>query len=43
LSAITTAATHGQGSSVGVLLGGLALITVLAGGMALARKRSDIA
>jgi hypothetical protein len=43
LDAFTTAATHGGGSSVAVLLAGLVLITLLAGGTALARRRADIA
>jgi hypothetical protein len=43
LHAIATAATHGEGSSTGLLIGGLLLITALVGGTALARRRFDAA
>jgi hypothetical protein len=39
LDAFTRAATHGEGSSIGVLVGGLVLITAVAGGTAFARRR----
>jgi len=40
LDAITSAATSGDGSSIGVLAAGLVLIAAMAGGTALARRRS---
>lgn len=40
LSAVTAAAAHGDGSSIGALVIGLVLISALAGGLALARRRS---
>jgi hypothetical protein len=40
LDAITTAATSGDGSSVGVLAAGLLLIAAMAAGTAFARRRS---
>jgi hypothetical protein len=43
LDAVTTAATgSGDGSSIGLLLGGLVLITVVAGGVAIMRRRSPV-
>jgi hypothetical protein len=43
LRALATAATHGEGSSIGVLLAGLLAITALAGGTALTRRRNAAA
>jgi hypothetical protein len=40
LDAITTAATSGEGSSIGVLAAGLLLIAAMAAGTAFARRRS---
>ena len=40
LSAITSAASHGDGSSIGVLVAGLLLISAVAVGLALVRRRS---
>lgn len=39
VDAFTTAATHGGGGSVGVLAIGLVVITLMAGGIALSRRR----
>ncbi|HEY0633518.1 MAG TPA: hypothetical protein VGC98_15785 [Thermoleophilaceae bacterium] len=40
LHALATAATSGEGSSIGLLVGGLVLITALLGGTALAARRN---
>jgi hypothetical protein len=41
IDAVASSATSADGSSMGLLLGGLVLIAALAGGMALARRRYD--
>jgi hypothetical protein len=41
LHAIATAATSGEGSSIGLLAGGLVLITALLGGTALVARRNN--
>jgi hypothetical protein len=43
VDAFTTAATHGGGGSVGVLAIGLVVITLMAGGIALSRRRANLA
>ena len=42
LSAITSAASHGDGSSIGPLVAGLLLISAVAVGLALLRRRSHL-
>src|SRR4051794_22238949 len=43
VDAFTTAATHGGGSSTGVLAIGLVVIALMAGGIALSRRRANLA